>query len=410
MSSILSAAAATVAGFAARPDFWTLVSIPPVAALVTWIHVWMAMLLLFWPIEFMGVPPWLGWQGVVPRKARKMAGIVVENSLAKLGSVKEFFTEMDPHKIALHAAAAFSSRVEEFTDAVMQEQSPVLWANLPLAIKRRVYAHVQQQIPNVMEALLMRLHQHIDELVDIDALIVKLLTEDKSLLVRIFKEVGSEEIRFVVRISFWIGLFFGGVQMVLWYFFPWQWGLPLYAAVLGVATNWVALNMVFRPLEPVRIGPWRLQGLFLKRQPQVVARYANLTTTEVITVGNISREIFTGSKADRGEALIRQSIWPLVDSVVIRIAMGPSGYERLQRAMAPRIAGWLVTSLAERSFNVARGRDLEGILATRMRALPPAEFQALLRPAFQEDEVVFLVLGAVTGLLAGGVQMLLGVH
>lgn len=394
----------------ARDDVWALLSIPLVAAVVTWVHVWMAMQLLFWPLEFMGKAPWWGWQGIVPRKARKMATVVVDNSLGKLGSVNEFFTEMGPRQIAIHAAHAISTRAEDFTDDLMNEQSPVLWSNLPMMIKRRVYAHVRQQIPSVMDALLMRLHQHIDELVDIDALIVKLLTQDKALLVRMFKDVGQTEIRFVIRISFWIGLFFGLIQMVLWYFVPWRHGLPLYAAALGLLTNWIALNLIFRPLNPVKIGPWVLQGLFLKRQALVVERYAHLVTTEVITVGNITREIFSGGQAERAQALIRQSIGPLVESMVIRIAMGPFGYAQLQRAMVPKIAQWLIPPLSERAFNDERGRVLESILARRMKALAPTDFQALLRPAFQEDEWIFLVLGALTGLLAGGVQMLVGFH
>jgi uncharacterized membrane protein YheB (UPF0754 family) len=394
----------------ARPDVWALASIPVIAAVVTWVHVWMAMQLLFWPLEFIGKAPWWGWQGIVPRKARKMAGIISANSLGKLGSVNEFFTEMGPHKIAVHAANAISARAEEFTDELMNEQSPVLWANLPMMFKRRVYAHVRQQIPAVMEALLVQLHRHIDELVDIDALIVKLLTQDKALLVRMFKDVGQTEISFVVRISFWVGLFFGIVQMVLWYFVPWRYGLPLYAAALGLVTNWIALNLIFRPLNPVKIGPWQLQGLFLKRQPLVVDRYARLVTTEVITVGHITRDIFQGGKAERGQTLIRQSIGPLVDSMGVRLAMGPFGYAQLQRAMAPKIAQWLIPPLSEPAFNRERGRVLEAILARRMKALAPADFQALLRPAFQEDEWVFLLLGALTGLLAGGMQMLFGFH
>ena len=393
-----------------RDDLWALLSIPLVAAVVTWAHVWMAMVLLFHPLEFVGKPPLLGWQGVVPRKARKMASVVVSNSLSQLGTVQEFFTELGPHQIALHAAQSIAERTEEFTDDLMNSHSPVLWSNLPQFIKQRVYSHVRNQIPTVMQALLQRLHQHIDELVDINALLVRLLTEDKALLVRIFKDVGGTEIDFVVRMSFWIGLLFGTVQMVLWYFFPWRYGLPLYAAALGLLTNWLALNLIFRPLNPISIGPLRLQGLFLKRQAQVVDRYARLSTTDVITVGNITHEIFSGSQSQQAHGFIRQSISPLVDSMIIRLAMGPIGYASLQQAIVPRIAQWLIPPLSERAFNEQQGRRLEGILARRMKALAPADFQSLLRPAFQEDEWIFLVLGAATGLLAGSLQMLVGFH
>lgn len=397
----------------ARPDFWGFVSIPFVAAIVTWIHVWMAMQMVFWPLEFIGFKdPWFGWQGIIPRKARKMAGIVVDKSLAKLGSLDEFFTEMEPEKIAAHMATAVSGRVEEFTDEIMAERNPVLWENLPMIVKQRVYTRVRKQIPEVMDDLMKQMHGNINDLVDIKSLVVKLLDSDKALMVRMFKEVGQNEINFVINVSFWIGLFFGVIQMVMFYFVPWHNGLPLYAAVLGLATNWIALNMVFRPLNPVKIGPWKIQGVFLKRQAAVSDHYAYLTTTEMLTVGNIMREILTGDRSHRTHLLIKKSMSSLVDSVPVRTAaqmtMGPTGYAQLRNTIAEKAAHMSLGPLNEPAFNKARGKVLEKILSERMKALTSSEFQDLLRPAFQEDEWIFLVLGAVTGLFAGTVQLMLG--
>lgn len=398
----------------ARPDFWGFVSIPIVAAVVTWVHVWMAMQMVFWPLEFIGIPPYLGWQGIIPRKARKMAGIVVDKSLVKLGSLDEFFTEMEPEKIAAHMAAAVGSRVEEFTDEIMAERNPILWENLPSIVKQRVYTRVRKQIPVVMDSLMRQMHGNINDLVDIKSLVIKLLDQDKALMVRMFKEVGENEIRFIINVSFWIGLGFGFLQMIMWYFIPWHAGLPLYASVLGLATNWIALNMVFRPLNPVKIGPWQLHGVFLKRQAQVADHYAMLTTTEMLTVGNIMKEILTGDRAHRTHLLIKKAMSPLIDSVPVRTAaqmtMGPSGYAQLRNTIAAKAAHMSMGPLSEPAFNKERGRVLEKILSERMKALSSAEFQDMLRPAFQEDEWIFLVLGAVTGLLAGTLQLMVGFH
>lgn len=398
----------------ARPDFWGFVSIPIVAAVVTWVHVWMAMQMVFWPLEFIGIPPYLGWQGIIPRKARKMAGIVVDKSLVKLGSLDEFFTEMEPEKIAAHMAAAVGSRVEEFTDEIMAERNPILWENLPSIVKQRVYTRVRKQIPVVMDTLMRQMHGNINDLVDIKSLVIKLLDQDKALMVRMFKEVGENEIRFIINVSFWIGLGFGFLQMIMWYFIPWHMGLPLYASVLGLATNWIALNMVFRPLNPVKVGPWKLHGVFLKRQAQVADHYAMLTTTEMLTVGNIMKEILTGDRAHRTHLLIKKAMSPLIDSVPVRTAaqmtMGPSGYAQLRNTIASKAAHMSMGPLSEPAFNKERGRVLEKILSERMKALSSAEFQDMLRPAFQEDEWIFLVLGAITGLLAGTLQLMVGFH
>jgi uncharacterized membrane protein YheB (UPF0754 family) len=396
----------------ARPDFWGFVSIPFVAAIVTWAHVWMAMQMVFYPLQFLGIPPWLGWQGIIPRKAQRMAGIVVDKSLAKLGSLDEFFREMEPEKIAGHISRAVASRVEEFTDEIMAERNPVLWENLPLVVKQRVYQRVRRQLPAIMDDLMNSMHDNIHDLVDIKSLVTKLLVEDKALMVRMFKEVGQREIDFIINISFWIGLFFGGIQMVLWYFVPWHNGLPLYAAVLGFLTNWIALSMVFRPLNPVKIGPVTLQGLFLKRQEEVADHYAKLVTEEVLTIRNIMTEILTGERSHRTHLLIRRSISPLVESTPVRAAaqmtMGMEGYAQLRSTIAQKAAHMSLEPLGEPAFNKERGKVLERILSDRMKTLSSAEFQDLLRPAFQEDEWILLVLGAVTGLIAGTIQLLLG--
>ena len=48
--------------------------------------------------------------------------------------------------------------------------------------------------------------------------------------------------------------------------------------------------------------------------------------------------------------------------------------------------------------------DLEHILREKMIDLPPEEFEAFLRPVFQEDEKTLILIGAMLGGLAGIVQ------
>lgn len=40
-------------------------------------------------------------------------------------------------------------------------------------------------------------------------------------------------------------------------------------------------------------------------------------------------------------------------------------------------------------------------MASRMKALPPEEFESILRSAFQEDELLLILIGAVLGALVG---------
>ena len=70
-----------------HPEFIAMLTIPPVTAFVTWVHVWMALKMLFYPIKFWGIRlpipnlpfglPGIGWQGIVPRKAGKITNLSI---------------------------------------------------------------------------------------------------------------------------------------------------------------------------------------------------------------------------------------------------------------------------------------------------------------------------------------------
>jgi len=396
----------------ARPDFWGLVSIPLVAAVVTWAHVWCAIQMVFYPLDFTGVRPWFGWQGIIPRKARRMSGILVDRVISRLGSVSEFVRQLQPQAIGRHVAAQIDQHLEDEIDQLMQAQSPQLWTKLPALVKTQIYQHLRRSLPSMIDALTLALVAEIEQLVDVREMIASQLEQDRGLMVRLFREVGDAEFRFIVNVSFAIGLGFGVVQMVLFYFLPWHGLLPLYAAGLGLATNWIALAMVFRPLNPVRIGPLKLQGLFLRRQREVADKFAQLTSSELLTVKHFIDAIFAGPAGPRARQLIGQHVEPLLDAPVLRSALlmtlGTQGFADLKKAVAAKATELALQHLSHEALNRDRAGMLSHLFAQRIRALSPAEFQDLLRPAFQEDEWILLLLGAITGLLAGALQLLIG--
>lgn len=69
--------------------------------------------------------------------------------------------------------------------------------------------------------------------------------------------------------GFFFGFLLGLVQMFVWLLYDKPWTLPAGGAIVGYITNWVALKLIFEPVDPVKIGPFVLQGLFLKRQNEV---------------------------------------------------------------------------------------------------------------------------------------------
>ncbi|HQV42185.1 MAG: hypothetical protein IT466_03375 [Moraxellaceae bacterium] len=395
-----------------RPDFWSYVAIPFIAAAVGWFTNWIAIQMTFWPLEFVGYKKLrLGWQGIIPSKAEKMAGIVVDNTLAKLASLSELFQQMEPEKIASHISKSIMGRIDEYVDEIMSEKNAVLWDNLPLMVKRRVYSRVRRQLPSIMDNMVDDMAENIEELLDLKQMVVTLLSGNKALMVRVFKDVGDVELRFVVNSGFYFGFLFGLIQMWAWAVYPKPWVMPFFGFLVGYATNWLALNLIFRPLDPIKVGPVTLHGLFLRRKFEVSDKFAMIATQEVINLKNLMNEVMTGPRSDRTRAMIKRHMRPLLESGVVRTAvqltLGAEGYAQIKALVLEKAVAMTIGPLSDPSFNRERAGVIHEIFRDKMRIMSNVEFQDLLRPAFQEDEWILITLGAVLGLLAGYLQYVL---
>ncbi|WP_166253829.1 DUF445 domain-containing protein [Marinobacter salicampi] len=392
-------------------EFWQYLSIPVIAALIGWTTNWLAIKMTFYPLEFIGKPPFLGWQGIIPSKARKMAAISVDATISKIGTVPEIFQQIDPKVLAAYVTHTVEPRTEEYVDELMLKEHPTFWENLPPSARRMVYDRVRKSIPQLVDNLIDDLSENIEDLLDIKGMVIERLAADKRLLNRIFLECGEAEFRFIINSGFYFGFLFGLVQMTAWYFYQAWWVLPVFGLLVGWATNWIALNVIFRPLHPKKIGPVRLQGLFLKRQPEVAESFCHIVTHEILTVGNLINAILEGPNGDRARNMVKKHIKPLVDETtgmgkaLTQVAFGPTGFATLKHQVGEKAIELSRTSFNNPVFEHDRAEAVKTIMVERMIALSSEEFQDLLRPCFQEDEIKLIMVGSALGFFAGVAQL-----
>ena len=421
--------------FLMRPDFWAVLSIIPVTAFVTWAHVWMALKMVFYPITFWGFhigPLPVGWQGIVPRKAGRISGIITDNTLSKLGSIQEFLQAMDPDDMARIIGEQVGFELEHLIDEVMIDRNAVLWENLPYSIKRRIYSQAHKQLPDVLRELVTELTMNVESLVDMREMVVRQMEGDRRLMVRMFLKVGQKEINFIWHISALIGMFFGIFQMIVWFVVPWHWTVPFWAAIWGFLTNWIAIWMVFNPIEPhyirypqifrltkdrkfpwivpvLKIGTYNVQGAFMKRQEEVSDVFASVVTEDLITLKSIMTEMMYGSRKEKTRRILKRHINKIMETPVVRtslqVSIGMKEYARLKTDLIDRSIQITMVPISDPVLNQSRAQKIYHMFRERILALSPKEFQNLLRPAFQEDEWILIVLGGVTGFIAGTIHL-----
>ncbi len=393
-------------------NLWLYLSMPIISGMVGYVTNVIAIKMMFEPLEFIGKPPLLGWQGIIPRRAAKMAAISVETITSHLITQEEIFARLDADKVADVLEPALNDIIDDIVDQVMLEYEPGFWEAMPQLVKRKIYQRVKRDAPRLINDIMGQLKINISQMYDLEDMVVTKLCQDKGLLNKIFQEVGAAEFRFIGRSGFYFGLMFGLVQMLVWLCFQQGWLLPAFGLLVGYATNAIALQMIFNPKEPVRFGPIAFQGLFMKRQQEVARDYGRLVSSYVLTPANIVEGILKGPYSDKVFDMIGRHVQRAVDEQttiakpLVTFAVGTQTYRDMKASAVQRVIAKLPTTLKHIEAYADEALDLENTLSTRLQSLKPDEFEAMLRPAFEQDEWILITVGAALGLAVGVFQLL----
>lgn len=395
-----------------QADMWLYLSIPFISGFIGWITKVVAIRMMFSPIEFVGIKPFFGWQGIVPRKAEKMATVAIELMTSKLIKPAEIFARLDPKRIAEEIKIPMTAAAEDITREVAQQYQPGLWESLPDFAKQKIISRVQAEAPHVVESIMAEVRDNVDKYFDIKHMVITNLMRDKNLLNDIFREVGHTELKFFSNIGFVFGFAIGWIQMVCWILFKQPWMLPAFGGFVGLVSDWLALQMMFRPLRPRKLFGITFQGLFLQRQQEVARDYADLIAREILTPANMMEELFRGAMSDRIMELVHKNVKRLVDEQsgiarpLVVYALGSQKYIEMKSVVADRILERLPETMKSIEQYAGDAMDVRHTVIERMQDLTPEEFEGMLRPAFKEDEWILITVGAVLGVVVGEMQIM----
>lgn len=393
---------------------WLYLSIPFISGFIGYVTKVIAIQMMFAPLEFKGIRLFglpIGWQGIVPRKAEKMATVAVELMTSKLIRPEEIFARLDPKRIAKEIELPMMAAAAEITREVAQEYQPGLWEGMPEFARKRLIRRIQAKAPEIVEHIMTEVQKDVTHYFDIKHMVISNLLKDKRLLNEIFKKVGKQEFKFFSNAGFFFGFGIGVIQMVCWVLFKQPWMLPAFGGFVGFFSDWIALQMMFRPLRPKKILGFTLQGLFIKRQNEVAADYAALISKQLLTSRNMMEELFSGTHSARVIELVSRHVKQEIDlqAGIVRplvvYAMGGEKYQRLKEQVATRIMAQLPETMKHVESYAEDAMDVRNTLVTRMQQLSPEEFEGMLRPAFKEDEWSLIIVGAVLGFLVGEMQI-----
>ena len=208
--------------------------------------------------------------------------------------------------------------------------------------------------------------------------------------------------------------------------------LPISGFLLGWITNWIALQLIFRPIEPIdiRLFPCcgsrkkvRIQGLFLKRQREVSVEFASLITAKILRADMILEAMYRGPSSDRLFVKITKHLQDACDRFagykkfkpLVEYALGSEQFELAKQEVIDGLMNCMELQCAETVLRVQRemerytdeAMDVERLLRTKMSQLSHRQFEGVLHPVFEQDEIKLIAIGAMLGLMVGLIQVYL---
>ncbi|WP_020664292.1 DUF445 domain-containing protein [Amycolatopsis benzoatilytica] len=388
-------------------------SMPFVAALIGYVTKRVAIEMMFRPLEFVGIKPVFGWQGVVPKHGGRMAAIATDLLTSNLLDIEEVFARVDPAIITRELEQPLLRAVDGIARDVLEQHHPRLWEVMPTIAQEILIKQVQASAPQLVQEFLDEVRDNLDEVLDVRHMTVERLTRDRALLVRLIRETSRPEMTFIARAGIVFGFVLGVVQALVWAFTRQPLVLPLFGGAIGLFTDWLAIKMIFLPREPVRLGRVILQGKFQRRRAEVARQYGELVANEVLTVPNLLEALLRGPKSDRLVAMVERAVGHAVDAQVsaakpvVALAVGTKRLQEMKHAAAERALAELPLTARYAEGYLTEAMDVAKMVEQRMLALTPLEFEGLLRPAFRQDEWKLIAVGGAIGFLVGELQVLL---
>ena len=393
-----------------------------VCALIGWVTNVVAIKMVFRPLERVRILGPIGWQGVVPRHAPRFAGEVADMITEDFFMLRDLALQVDPDVIRTRLDPMLSVVVDRALDRVVgrlpeEVRTRGLFGPAVVAsVKRQLLAEMDRLLPELRSLLVRR----IDEIIDFRAEIIGNLTGGNvDRLERFILTIAGKEFRWIEYYGGILGAGFGVLYLGLvapgWVSL---WTIPAIGVVVGLATNWIAIQMIFVPRRPVRLGPLTFEGALPRRQKEIAAVMAEVVQTEMPRFGEILDMMLERGFGSEVRKLVSERLEAFLHAR-LEIALKLLAATGSEISLAGAVEDVLEHLAAEMGAIVERGKaeaeaqiDVAAVVRLSLDDMDRLRFEQTLRGLLQHDEGILIayggLLGGVVGLAQLGVVTVLG--
>ena len=387
-----------------------LLTIPLITAFIGLLTNWLAVKMIFWPLQFVGVGP-VGWQGVLPRRSETFAADVADTMEQQVLTTQELVERIDLADLEVIMESRLADAAPVLVGEAAEVIRPGVWETIAEPAQAMIVEQVVTETRSTAREVFDRLRARADELLDLRSMVIGLLSGDNTTrLVRLFQEIGGPELRWIIWYGGIFGLVVGLVQAASFGVFDQWWLLPIIGGIVGLGTNWLALQMIFRPRDPVSVLGVTVQGLFPKRQAEISSDYGRIAATEILTPANILARLTEGTAGSEIARTVLEVATERIDAqrpmldAIAGVPVTDEQIDAVKLLVLQRVLEQVPEVQPEIEAFLADSLDVQGLVEGKLSSLSKPEFERLLRGIFEQDEWILIVIGGALGLFVGLLQ------
>ena len=180
-------------------------------------------------------------------------------------------------------------------------------------------------------------------------------------------------------------------------------------ALIGWGTNIVAIWLRFRPRQPIRVGPWKLQGLLPRRQSDIAMNIGQAIERELFTAADLTAHLGNPDLRDNLSATLTTLTHRELDERLPKYLP-----QTLRQRLLQYLGGWVEREgevlldkvLANVATNLSQ-LHIGALIESRLNAFPLEELEALSWELAGKElryiEYAGGILGGIIGLLQAAV-------
>ncbi len=188
--------------------------------------------------------------------------------------------------------------------------------------------------------------------------------------------------------------------------------LPFVSALIGWATNFVAIKMLFRPYKPVKILWITFQGLIPKRHVVLAEAIAEAVERDFLTVQDLKEIV---KKVDLGELLgtvIREKWDEKSESILasfpmLQMFVPPEKIIEIRDKIVDAFSEGMDSDSDHLAEKVAQKADISGMIHRNILAFDYTQLEEVVENLASNEFRYIEKLGGILGFLIGLFQMIL---